>query len=207
MNFAGHFKTITKHKMLVMQGCFQVGLFGQGLLHDLSKYSPIEFLTGGWYFQGTRSPNAAERDKKGYSDAWLHHKGRNKHHYEYWIDFNPKDPKAPLRIAPMPDRYIIEMFMDRIAACKVYNGEAFTQEDPLNYYNLGNTAQFLHPHTQMVLEGLLKMYARKGEEYTFKYIRVRVLKNDKFLCFLEWICQTAEQLVVMGKNKVMKGSI
>ena len=81
-----HFLTITHHKLVVMEGCFQVGLFKQGLLHDLSKYSWEEFKTGVKYYQGTRSPNAAEKEEKGYSSAWLHHKGRNKHHFEYWTD-------------------------------------------------------------------------------------------------------------------------
>ena len=60
-----HFKTITHHKWLVLQGCFRVGLYWQGLTHDLSKYSPTEFLVGAKYYQGTRSPNAAEREIKG----------------------------------------------------------------------------------------------------------------------------------------------
>ena len=60
-----HFLTITHHKMVVMEGCFQVGLFKQGLLHDLSKYSWEEFKTGVKYYQGTRSPNAAEKEEKG----------------------------------------------------------------------------------------------------------------------------------------------
>ena len=81
-----HFRTITEHKWVVMQGCFKVGLYRQGLMHDLSKYTPEEFRTGVLYFQGNRSPNAAEKEECGYSRAWLHHKGRNKHHYEYWID-------------------------------------------------------------------------------------------------------------------------
>ena len=41
-----HFKTITKHKFLVMRQCFKVGLYWQGLTHDLSKYSPTEFFVG-----------------------------------------------------------------------------------------------------------------------------------------------------------------
>ena len=83
-----HFKTITHHKMVVMQGCFRVGLYWQGLAHDMSKYSPTEFLMGIRYYQGTRSPNAAEREEKGYSEAWMHHKGRNRHHWEYWNDMS-----------------------------------------------------------------------------------------------------------------------
>ena len=76
-----HFKTITRHRWLVRQGCFKVGLYWQGITHDLSKYSPTEFGVGIRYFQGTRSPNAAEREDKGYSEAWIHHKGRNRHHF------------------------------------------------------------------------------------------------------------------------------
>ena len=62
-----------------MQGCFRIGLYKQGLLHDMSKYSPTEFLVGCRYYKGYMSPNNAERADRGYSSAWLHHKGRNKH--------------------------------------------------------------------------------------------------------------------------------
>ena len=83
-----HLRTINHHKLLVMKGCFKVGLYRQGLMHDLSKYTPSEFLVGCKYYQGNRSPNNAEREATGVSSAWLHHKGRNKHHYEYWIDYS-----------------------------------------------------------------------------------------------------------------------
>ena len=76
-----HLKTITRHKLLVMHYCFRIGLYKQGLLHDLSKYSPVEFLVGCKYYQGDRSPNNAEREETGLSLSWLHHKGRNRHHY------------------------------------------------------------------------------------------------------------------------------
>ena len=168
-----HFKTITYHKYLVMKGCFRVGLYRQGLLHDLSKYSPSEFLVGAKYYQGNRSPNNAEREDKGYSSAWLHHKGRNKHHYEYWIDYSAQELHNGMVPAPMPQRYIIEMFIDRIAASKVYNGKAYTNRDPLAYYKKGAERMqvFLHPHTREVLERLLHMLAEEGEKETFSYIR------------------------------------
>ena len=88
MNIKGHFETITRHKLLVMKYCFECGLYEQGLAHDLSKYSPTEFIPGCIYYQGDHSPNEAERAAKGYTSAWLHHKGRNKHHLEYWIDYS-----------------------------------------------------------------------------------------------------------------------
>lgn len=116
------FCTINHHKMLVMKGCFKVGLYRQGLLHDLSKYSPTEFLVGCKYFQGNMSPNNAEREDKGYSAAWLHHKGRNKHHMEYWIDYGP-DKCTGITGMKMPTKYVVEMFIDRVAASRNYQRE------------------------------------------------------------------------------------
>ena len=100
-----HLKTITRHKLLVMHYCFRIGLYKQGLLHDLSKYSPVEFLVGCKYYQGDRSPNNAEREETGLSLSWLHHKGRNRHHYEYWIDYVPGDEQDYQWCAHAPEIY------------------------------------------------------------------------------------------------------
>ena len=127
-----HFCTITHHKYLVMKNCFKVGLYRQGLLHDMSKYSPAEFWVGCRYFQGNRSPNNAEREEKGYSSAWLHHKGRNKHHYEYWIDYG-LEGEPMLTGMKMPKKYVVEMLMDRIAASKIYMKDKYTDTSPLEY--------------------------------------------------------------------------
>lgn len=174
-----HFQTITYHKYLVMKGCFAVGLYKQGLLHDLSKYSPAEFLVGAKYYQGTRSPNNAEREDIGYSSSWLHHKGRNKHHYEYWTDYNISNPDKPVAPVRMPEKYVIEMFMDRIAASKVYNKGHYTDVDPLKYYrgSLEKAPEFLHEDTRKELENLLMMLADSGEKETFRYIRENILKK------------------------------
>lgn len=174
-----HFKTITHHKLQVMKGCFKVGLYRQGLLHDLSKYGPTEFLVGIKYYQGDRSPNNAEREAIGYSAAWLHHKGRNKHHYEYWIDYSTREIPGGMAPAPMPDKYIVEMLMDRIAACKIYNGAAYTQKDPLAYYLKGKENAPIHPKTKELLERLLNMLAVEGEEKTFAYIKKEILKKKR----------------------------
>ena len=130
------------------KGCFQVGLYRQGLLHDMSKYSPTEFWVGAKYYQGDRSPNNAEREAIGYSSAWLHHKGRNKHHYEYWIDYSMQALPGGMAPVPMPDRYIAEMIMDRIAASKVYMGDKYTDRSPLDYYYRGTDKALIHPETK-----------------------------------------------------------
>ena len=114
-SFWGHLRTICHHKRLVARHCFKVGLYRQGLTHDLSKFAPVEFIPGVKYFRGYRSPNEIERIEKGYSAAWLHHKGRNKHHFEYWIDFAP-DKSRGLIGNRMPLRFLVEMVMDATAA-------------------------------------------------------------------------------------------
>ena len=169
-----HFKTITYHKYLVAKGCFRVGLYKQGLLHDMSKYSPAEFWVGVKYFQGNRSP---EREDIGYSNAWLHHKGRNKHHYEYWIDYSIQTIPGGMAPVPMPRKYIAEMIMDRIAASKVYEGTAYTDASPLKYYYKGTDKAPIHEETREVLLRMLTLLAEEGEEKTFRYIREELVRK------------------------------
>ncbi len=178
MHIWKHFKKITKHKLMVMKGCFSVGLYWQGLVHDLSKYMPSEFIVGAKYYQGTQSPNNAERKAKGYSSAWLHHKGRNKHHYEYWMDYSSHSGKGIIP-AKMPQKYVIEMFIDRVAASKNYNNDKYTQDMPLKYYQEGQTWRFMHKDTQKMLEFLLTMLAKNGEEKTMQYIREHYCRKRK----------------------------
>lgn len=173
-----HFKTITRHKRMVMQYCFRIGLFKQGLLHDLSKYSPTEFRVGAKYYQGTRSPNNAEREDSGISTAWLHHKGRNKHHFEYWIDYGEKDSRTVIEGMQMPRRYVAEMIMDRICASRVYKGDAYDHHKPLAYYNDSKEKMwFIHKETKRQMEYLLTMLDQQGERKTLSYIRKVFLKG------------------------------
>ena len=172
-----HFKTITKHRRLVRHYCFRVGLYWQGLTHDLSKYSRTEFIVGAKYYQGYRSPNVGERNDIGYSTAWLHHKGRNKHHFEYWIDYLPGSREVtPVR---MPPKYLVEMCMDRIAACRVYHGDDYTDADPWEYLHRGLDNRFMHPDTKRELDELLTILKDQGEQALFDYIRNNVLRKGK----------------------------
>ena len=164
----GHFCTITRHRHKVIAHCFKAGIGWQGLFHDLSKYSLTEFLPGARYYQGTRSPNEAERETFGYSRAWLHHKGRNRHHFEYWMDYNPETKQnEPVK---MPLNYVIEMFCDRVAASKIYRGKSYTDQHPLDYFLAAKGRRVIHPETSDFLESLLVMLAEKGEKSTFDYI-------------------------------------
>lgn len=171
-----HFCTITKHKILVAKYCFRIGLYKQGMLHDMSKYSPTEFLQGCRYYQGTRSPNNAEREATGVSLSWLHHKGRNRHHYEYWIDYGTGVENG-MQGMRMPERYVAEMICDRIAASKVYNKENYTDACPLAYYERGKQYAILHPDTRAQLERVLKMLAEEGEEKALSYVKEVLLQK------------------------------
>ena len=175
MKLFRHLSTITRHRHAVIRHGFRAGIGWQALLHDLSKYTLTELIPGVRYYQGQRSPNERERELFGYSAAWLHHKGRNRHHFEYWTDYQP----AVRRVMPvkMPYRYVVEMLCDRLAASKIYQGDAYTDASAWKYYENGlrvNT-MIMHPKTRELLETMLHMLAEKGEEATFAYIRREVL--------------------------------
>lgn len=174
MKLIKHFMVITKHRHKVIYHCFKAGIFWQGLKHDLSKYSPTEFFEGAKYFQGNRSPNERAREVKGYSLAWMHHKGRNKHHFEYWNDINIET--KTYEAVEMPLKYVIEMFCDRVAASKIYGGKNYSDDYALNYFLRAKGNRKIHPNTSKLLEKLLRMLAEKGEDETFKYIR-KLRKN------------------------------
>lgn len=169
MHIFKHFKTITKHKLVVMKLCFKAGLYKQGLLHDLSKYSFVEFFNGARFYQGTYSPNYNERKKKGYSEAWMHHKGRNKHHCEYWIDVNPNSNcYEPVK---MPKKYLVESICDRIAATKIYSGKSFTRDGALNYFYKEKDYIPMHEDTKKEMERILILYNDSNDKEFFKYLK------------------------------------
>ena len=173
-NFLGNLRTILHHKNLVRHYCFRAGLYKQGIMHDWSKYSPVEFINSVRNFQGgKKSPNFGEKATKGYSSSWLHHKGRNRHHFEYWIDFT-LNPDEGLQGMPMPTRYVLEMFCDRIAASKNYNRKNYDDSFPLAYYEKNKSHYILHKDTKELLERLLHMLADEGEDKTFAYIRKNI---------------------------------
>ena len=178
MNWLGHLKTITAHKRLVRKYCFKVGLYKQGLLHDLSKYSPAEFRIGAKYYCGYRSPNELERLETGVSSAWLHHKGRNKHHLEYWLDYSPSGDHT-LVGCRMPEKYVVEMFWDRVAASKTYRGTEYTQAYPWEYYARNGEGALLHPESRALLEELLLLLRDRGEEEACRHIREEVLRRPR----------------------------
>ncbi len=180
MHIWKHFSTITRHRHKVIAHCYKAGILWQGLFHDLSKYSLTEFIPGARNYLGDESPNVKEREQYGFSRAWLHHQGRNKHHFEYWVDYDEElNCKKPVE---MPTKYLIEMFCDRVAASKIYYGSDYDEKKPYEYFDKGRKRRWMHKETSRKLEELLIMLRDKGEKETFSYIKnvVRVEgKKDK----------------------------
>ncbi len=172
----GHLSTLIEHKYFVLIACFKMGIYRQGLTHDLSKFMPSEFLPGVKYFLGDKSPTTAERKELGYSAAWLHHQGRNRHHFEYWIDYTGKN-RGEKASVPMPIKYLAEMVADRYAACKTYNKKQYTQSDPLNYFLRSKDVIAMHPESKEQLEKILTIMAEQGENTAFKYTKELIKKS------------------------------
>ncbi len=175
-NIRGHLFTINAHKKEVMRLCFKLGLYRQGLLHDMSKYSPKEFVSGVLYYTGTKSPNTLERQLTGKSEAWLHHKGRNRHHFEYWTDYG-REPGAQMQGIKMPVRYVVEMFCDRIAASKTYYKGKYHDGMPYEYFMKNKEHYMMNDETMRLLGKLLVMLKKYGEDETLRYIKYRVLNK------------------------------
>lgn len=173
-NVRNHLKTINRHHMLVMKYCFKCGLYKQGILHDLSKYTPSEFIPSVQYYQGYRSPYIYEKELKGYSTGWLHHKGRNKHHWEYWYDYI----NGSFQPIEMPLNYLVESVCDRIAASRVYYKDNYTNDRPLKYFMATHAKDFMHPKSGQLLEDILIYLKENGEEKTFQLLR-ELLKEKK----------------------------
>ena len=174
-----HFITITHHRHKVIGYCFRAGIGFGGLFHDLSKYSPTEFIPGAKYYQGNRSPNEKEREKFGYSAAWMHHKGRNKHHFEYWTDYS-MGPKPKMQGVRMPMRYVAEMVADRYAACIAYNKDMYDKKDAWTYYNRNGQYLDFDPDTRAVLEAALKTMRDESEEAAFMLMkRLLAITKDR----------------------------
>ena len=141
-------------------------------MHDLSKYIPTEFIPGVKYFIGNRSPNEGERQANGYSLAWIHHQGRNKHHFEYWKDYNFETKlMTPVK---MTYKYVVEMFCDRVAASKIYQGSNYSPIHPLEYFMRAKATRAIHPSTSDELEFLLRDLAEDGEKHVFNLIKQRI---------------------------------
>ncbi|MDR1755083.1 MAG: DUF5662 family protein [Eubacterium sp.] len=176
-NFFKHLKTVNLHRKIVKQLCFKLGLYRQGLFHDLSKYSPTEFFVGVKYYNGDYSPNNAERRDNGHSLAWLHHKGRNPHHTEYWIDYSADGGQKKMSGVKMPAKYLAELFCDRVSACMVYQREKYSDASAYEYFIRTKEYCIASLETLDLIEKMLLTLKKHGMDKTIEYIKRDILKK------------------------------
>ena len=157
--------------------CFKCGMIFQGLAHDLSKFAPSEFFPSVKFFEGFRSPISKEKQIKGYSECWLHHKGRNKHHWEYWTD--RIDGHMEIVSLEMPVRYMLESVIDRISASKVYMKEKYTQSEPLRFFVNSKEYRIMNQKTAEQIRYLLQYLSDHGEEKALAYYK-SLYKEHKY---------------------------
>ncbi len=184
-NLIKHTILVTKHRWVVFKLCCKVGEPWRGFVHDLSKFSPTEFWESVKYYQGNKSPIPVARREKGFSDAWLHHKGRNKHHLEYWVD-----PRAKEYAAVVPYKYVAEMACDKMAASIIYNGKNWTQSDEYNYWLKEKEKTILNPKVERFFDELFKQVKENGLKET--YTRKNLKKIYKTYCIddkTKYICK------------------
>lgn len=171
-NILGHTTLVLRHKWYVFVYCSKLGMPFRGIRHDMSKFSPIEFCESVKYYNGKRSPIVISRQENGYSKAWLHHKGRNKHHTEYWVDVN-----APEKTPIIPYKYVAEMICDKLAASKVYNGKSWTNSSELEYWNKEKQTIELNKHVEEMITEVFEQVAERGIEPVLTKNNIRSLYN------------------------------
>ena len=171
-NVVKHVKLVMKHKWYVFIFCCKLGMPIRGFMHDMSKFSPTEFFESIKYYQGDRSPIGACKRANGYSKAWLHHKGRNKHHSEYWYDEQAPDP-TPI----IPYKYVAEMICDKLSASKVYSGKSWTNSSEIEYWMKEKEKTRINKHIEEMLIEVFTQVAKKGINATLKKKNIKALYN------------------------------
>ena len=183
MKLLKHVKLVMKHKWIVFKLCCKIGIPWRGFMHDWSKFSPTEFWESVKYYNGYKSPIQLCKSNKGYSEAWLHHKGRNKHHPEYWLDTS-----LPEKAVIMPYKYAAEMICDKLAAGIVYNGKDWKTDTQINYYMKERELYIIHPQidffmikifTQVSKEGLEKTLTKQNIKNQYEKYCIRMEKVDE----------------------------
>ena len=170
-----YFKTILRHKKYVFIECAKCGIFWQGVKHDLSKFSKEEFEASAMFYANGKYGEKTDEIKRAYSQAWLHHKGVNPHHWEWWIDFGKR---GEIVVNKIPYKYVVEMVCDWVGAGRVYEKEEWKQDAPLNYYNKVRDGRYFDPDTEVLIMRFLTCIKDKGLDEFHKMAKNKTIKKS-----------------------------
>ncbi len=169
-----HLNVVNRHRFKVFCLCCKVGIPLQGLLHDLSKYQPVEFFETAKYFtDGKYSPIITCKKEKGYSNAWIHHKNHNKHHYEYWYDY-----QSPIETPIIPFKYFLEMVCDSLAAGLIYEGKNWKKDTQLNYWNSVKKKAKINLKMEKLLDNVYKEVSINGIDSVINRKKLKLMYDE-----------------------------
>ena len=180
-NVFKHFGLINKHKWYVFKNCCRAGIIWRGIKHDLSKYSPVEFWESVKYYTGDKSPIDNCKAENGYSAAWMHHKGRNTHHYEYYVDNMDGGGEAIL----MPFDDMLELICDYLGAGQVYMGKKFSFQKEYEWWlDKSSKPLLMHPTTKYFIGLVLFILSKTENTYILnkRFLKILydyILKNGQ----------------------------
>lgn len=142
-----HLKRVCIHKYFVGRYLMKCGFYAQAITHDLSKFSYTEISESIKFYEEGRSPIEVAKEKQGYSLAWLHHRGRNKHHNTYWTDnYDRVMMGKKLTCYIMPFRYAVELVCDYLGASIAYNkNHELVIDDAIAFWNKIKDKEAMHP--------------------------------------------------------------
>ena len=132
---------VLRHKWYVFIECCRRGIPWRGLMHDISKFLPGEFMPYARYFYGPRDLTEQEGQgaQSAFDLAWLKHQKRNPHHWQYWA---LQEDNGGVKYLEMPDHYRKEMIADWIGA-----GQALGKPDLLEWYRIFSVRMKLNRDT------------------------------------------------------------
>lgn len=191
-----HWRVVRKHRKYVRQYCFKAKLYRQGLMHDLSKYSPTEFIESVKYFTGTHSPIDECKKVKGYSAAWMHHKARNKHHREYWTDNYDKGTTC----VKMPWKYALECFCDYLGAGRAYSCGVEDVDAEIKWWHDNRIRMKMHEDTVYLLDCFFLLYQHYGSEFLSYRFILRNLKDAYGCANVASSCRCTSSAICTGTD-------
>jgi len=163
------------------------GIPWRGITHDLSKYSPTEFWESVKYYVGTSSPINEAKKQQGYSNAWLHHRGRNRHHWAYWAD----NFSEGMTVYMMPKNDFVEMVCDFLGAGQAYSPNKFTFAEEREWWlkERDRDCKAMHPKNKLMLD-IIFSDLEKAES-------PELIGEDGTFFMKSWV-PTPEQLIKSG---------
>jgi hypothetical protein len=176
-----YLKALLRHKWFVFLEACKLGIPFLGIVHDISKFLPDEFIPYARFFYGEYEGLKKEVVKEDFDRAWLKHLHRNKHHWQRWLLINdngiviqyPEKTFKQVEPQNIPPRYLSEMIADWRGA-----GRAYGNPDTKRWYLKNRNNIILHPVSQILVEFELQIDDGLWTEFIDAYEKVGQAASD-----------------------------